>query len=176
MIETSDLRGAEAPRVAWHALHASTPCMRAARGARGTVMRREVQPRASTVACEGGRATTRGAAPRVCAGRRRARTPNCCVRGRPGDDAWCACLCSSPARESCGTHPHPLCVSAGQLVLSCVLNLNYSPRSVSTTTSPMEWKPRIERGGPAGGSLCRTGTGWRMERGACTELVGCSFS
>ena len=98
--ETSDRRGAEAPGVAWHALHASTPCMRAARGARGTVMRREVQPRASTVACEGGRATTRGAAPRVCAGRRRARTPNCCVRGRPGDDAWCACLCSSPARES----------------------------------------------------------------------------
>ena len=35
----------------------------------------------------------------------------------------------------------------GQLVLSCVLNLNYSPRSVSTTTSPIEWKPRIERGG-----------------------------
>ena len=35
-------------------------------------------PARTTVACEGGRATTRGAAPRVCAGRRRARTPNCC--------------------------------------------------------------------------------------------------
>ena len=103
---------------------------------------------------------------------------NCCVRGRPGDDAWCcsACLCSSPARESWYPPPSPVCLRRGQLVLSCVLNFNYSPRSVSTTTSPMEWKPRIERGGsrsmapPVLG--CLPGT-WRRGgasggRAACT--------